>query len=326
MKKEACPYCGSEKQKLFMTTKDWNWDTSGVFCLVRCEICSLVFLSPAPDVDELKTYYPKNYYTRASGLVELTEEMFRSLERGYSYRLKFIRKFQNPGRVLDVGCGDGHFLNFLKVRRWDTWGVEMSEMACGYAVEKLGLEKDKIVCSDFMAVNLPEKYFDLVTINDVLEHLSEPVKILERCFQLLKLGGGIYIQVPNFNSLGRRIFGSHWIHIDAPRHQIHFTSKTLNRFLKDWKIMGETTRTNFGQAYVSGYSDSFRYWLVGRGLYSYQKKSEEKLHSKESNAKFGFSMKKAHVFAERFFFKFLGVLSDMCRQGEILQVYARRRL
>lgn len=325
MRKINCPYCDSDSQKIYLKTRDWNWRIPGEFDLLRCDKCGALFSSSIAAHDVLKKYYPQNYYTRASGLVKPTEEKTREIERGFEYRFKTIQKFSKAGRVLDVGCGDGYFLKYLKARNYEAWGVEMSEQACEYAVEKLGIEREKIVCGDFSSVSLPEYFFDLITLNDALEHLPEPKRVLEKCSRLLCVGGGIFIQVPNFNSLGRKLFGAYWTHIDAPRHLVHFTAKTLSLFLKDYKIVSIKTKTDLEQAYISGYSDSLRYLLAGYGFYNLKPKGEKHAVSGKTDAEEEmFCLKKWLRFTERSFFKLLGFFADLIENGEMLQIYAKK--
>jgi len=321
MQSVNCPFCGSGRRKKLFETEDINWKVSGNYTVVKCQICRTVYLSPAPEQNEFKKYYPEKYYTRASGNVRVTEAQGLALEKIFSNRAEILERFIKRGRVLDVGCGDGLFIAFLRKRGWDSWGAELSETACRYAVNELLLEKDKVLCGDFLKISLPGSYFDLITLFDVLEHMPDPATVLKRCSELLKTGGGIFIQVPNFNSAGRRIFGKYWIHIDAPRHLIHFTPGSLRLFMKGWEIIDKKTATDLRQKYIGGYSDSLRHFI--KHLLSSLTKSPASMSHDGRNPESSF--RNPFVSLERMVFKGAGDVADAFGLGEAIQLYARKR-
>jgi predicted SAM-dependent methyltransferase len=151
--------------------------------------------------------------------------------------------------------------------------------------------------------------------------MPDPATVLKRCSELLNPGGGIVIQVPNFNSAGRRIFGKYWIHIDAPRHLIHFTPASLRLFMKGWEIMSEKTATNLRQKYISGYLDSLRHFI--KHLLSPATKSPASTPQDARNAENSF--RNSLVSLERMTFKAAGDVADAFDSGEMIQLYARKR-
>jgi 2-polyprenyl-3-methyl-5-hydroxy-6-metoxy-1,4-benzoquinol methylase len=321
MQRVDCPFCGSGRRIKLFETEDLNWKVSGNFTIVKCMACGTVYLSPAPEEKEFKKYYPEKYYTRASGNVRVTEAHRLSLEKNHSDRAHILERIVKRGKVLDVGCGDGYFIAFLRKRGWDSWGVELSETACRYAINELQHEKDKVLCGDFLKISLPGNYFDLITLFDVLEHMPNPATVLKRCSELLKPGGGIFIQVPNFNSAGRRIFGKYWIHIDAPRHLTHFTPASLRLFMKGWEIMSEKTASNLRQKDILGYSDSLRHFI--KHLLSSATKSPASTPQDERNSESPF--RNPFVSLERMAFKAAAAAADAVDLGELVQLHARKR-
>ena len=321
MQRVNCPFCLSGRRVKLFETEDINWKVPGNFTIVKCMACGTVYLSPAPEQKEFEKCYPEKYYTRASGNVRVTEAHKLSLEKGFLYRADIMERFVKIGKMLDVGCGDGYFIAFLRKRGWDSWGAEISEAACRHAINELLLEKDKVLCGDFLKISLPGNCFDLITLFDVLEHMPDPATVLKRCSELLKPGGGIFIQVPNFNSAGRRIFGKYWIHIDAPRHLIHFTPASLRLFMKGWEIMSEKTETNIRQKYISGYSDSLRHFI--KHLLSPATQSPALTPQDRRNSESSF--RNPLVSLERMAFKAAGDFADAFDSGEMIQLYARKR-
>lgn len=221
MKYTNCEICSFNNYKLLFVTKDYNLGLDGNFNIVKCQKCGLVYLNPRPDDEELKKYYPVTYYERVVNKIE---------EENLNERYEFISYFKHTGKILDVGCGNGLFLNFMKEKGWEVYGVEVSKMACNFAKEKFNLE---VYNSDLINADLKGGSFDLITMYDVLEHIPNINENLKRVYELLKTDGVFIANVPNFNSLQRITFGKYWCHLDIPRHFYHFTSLTLKKILEN---------------------------------------------------------------------------------------------
>lgn len=136
---------------------------------------------------------------------------------------------RDPGRLLDIGCGDGAFGVYLREAGWTIYGVEFHPVGAARARAN-GLE---VFEGNFTRGDVPWRDLDVVRLWHVLEHLSEPRAALAKAYQLLAPGGELIIGVPNAAALYRRIFGSRWAAIQAPQHLIHFTAGTLRRMVAD---------------------------------------------------------------------------------------------
>ena len=101
--------------------------TDEVFQMVRCRACGLVFVSPRPDLSEQDRYYFREYYKKPSPRLEQSVGLLSGLFD--LYRTGKIARGKAPGRVLDVGCGEGGFLVAMQRRGWEAWGVETSTAA-----------------------------------------------------------------------------------------------------------------------------------------------------------------------------------------------------
>jgi SAM-dependent methyltransferase len=102
----------------------------------------------------------------------------------------------HPGRVLEIGCGEGNFSRRLKERgAAETWGVEIVESAGARARQAL----DHVLVGDISKIvdELPESYFDLVVCNDVLEHLYDPYSVLDRLKSRISASGVVVSSIPN---------------------------------------------------------------------------------------------------------------------------------
>ena len=141
------------------------------------------------------------------------------------------------GRILDVGCAFGLFLDVARSRGWDVNGVEISEYAADYARKEL---KIKVITKPLEKAKFPEDYFDVIHMAELIEHLPDPKKTLMECNRVLKRNGLIVIQTSDIDSLYARIMGKHWDWF-LPGHLYYFSRKTLRGITKKtgFKIIKE---------------------------------------------------------------------------------------
>ncbi|QOI96779.1 MAG: class I SAM-dependent methyltransferase [Flammeovirgaceae bacterium] len=145
------------------------------------------------------------------------------LQRKYS----IIKKLCTTGRILDVGCGTGEFLNTMQNRGWDVTGVEPSSAAKARA-EKL-LQKQLFTTVD----ELSENGYDVITMWHVLEHIGGLNEVITKLRSLLKPGGLLCVAVPNYHAYDAQKYGSGWAGYDVPRHLWHFTINSMTGFLEN---------------------------------------------------------------------------------------------
>ena len=197
------------------------------FNIVRCENCGLIYLNPQPDLVELKKHYSRVYFPRLNQdkMNEKSDDRFDIKCRN---RLNEVLSFSKSGKVLDIGCSDGYFLNYLKQKGWQVEGVEISEFASQKTRERYNIN---IFCGELPQAGYPDEYFDVVSLFEVLEHLPDPAGTLQEVRRILKKNGLLIMTVPNFDSLQRLLFGKYWHIIDPPRHLFYFSKTTLNSIL-----------------------------------------------------------------------------------------------
>lgn len=139
--------------------------------------------------------------------------------------MELLRKFEgyrSTGRLLDVGYGNGQFLVAARDMGWHAAGTELSEVAHQHARE-LGLE---VFLGDLHEAKFPEESFDVVRMEEVIEHLPDPVDSLKEVRRVLRPGGVLYLTTPNFNSLNQLLLGASWSVFD-PGHLHYFTPRSL---------------------------------------------------------------------------------------------------
>lgn len=128
------------------------------------------------------------------------------------------------GCAIDVGCGDGAFLEALAREGWEVYGTELSNSIAATARERFG---DRIRVGSLQEAGFAAASFDLITFWHVLEHLDAPDRALTEARRLLKPEGRIVVAVPNIDSWQARVFREDWLHLDVPRHRWHFSLRTL---------------------------------------------------------------------------------------------------
>jgi SAM-dependent methyltransferase len=223
----ACPLCGSVSFEPVLRGRD----VSGpAFQVVRCMRCGLACTNPRPTAATIGHFYPTDYRPH-SGLVHADRPL-----RGW-YPLDWLR---SPGeqrpRLLDFGCGGGHFLAAMHRAGWDVVGLDVSEAAAHSVRNDLGLPA---LAGSLPHAGLEPESFDLVTMWHSLEHVHEPRRTLGEARKLLRPGGRLVVAVPNTDGWPARWFGADWYGLDVPRHLTHFGPATLRRMLEvcDFRVV-----------------------------------------------------------------------------------------
>jgi len=129
-----------------------------------------------------------------------------------------------PGRVLDVGCGQGRQLLRLKAMGWEVEGQEIDPDAGAHHLEDSDIRVYQAPLED---LRLPEGRYDAIVMNHVIEHAVDPPALLRECRRLLKQDGQLVVVTPNAGSLGHRLFGAHWRPLEPPRHLFLFSDRNL---------------------------------------------------------------------------------------------------
>ena len=245
-----CDLCGPSSTTAYLTISPYQYKGGPHYVLVKCSMCSLVFLSPRPGPDLIGQYYGSDYFAHAGmnnrkpNLKARIRDRFLNGLGGYgrsslSGRLikllvprgavDIIIPSQRKGRLLDVGCGDGERVDWYQKRGFEAYGVEVSERAATSA-QNLGLNVRQGTLTD---VHYPDTFFDVVLMAHVLEHMHSPGANLREAYRILKPGGMLAVAVPNIESHSADVFKASWRLLMPPIHLYHFSVQTLSRFLSD---------------------------------------------------------------------------------------------
>lgn len=186
------------------------------FEIYKCRNCGFGFTS------QLKEQIGQ--YHRDESYIE-EEDLFKNI---FKKRVKKITKFLKPGKVLEVGCSTGLMLSLFKDLGWTVAGIEISKTAANAARDR-GVE---VIESPFEKVNISDK-FDLIIFNHTLEHLKDPFLVLKKAKGLLKPKGIIYLDFPNFDSLGAKTLKGNWPLLLPKEHLWHFTEKAVRLIFRN---------------------------------------------------------------------------------------------
>jgi 2-polyprenyl-3-methyl-5-hydroxy-6-metoxy-1,4-benzoquinol methylase len=157
------------------------------------------------------------------------EPMFHNI---FMKRFNLINRYIKKGKVLDIGCSIGIFLDIYKENGWETWGVEPSKSA--QSAKRKGHRIIKDYFENLPAGRqgqLPKNYFDLVILNHTLEHMDNPTEVLLKVSNILKKKGIVFIDVPNAGGIGAQILGKHWPFLAPEEHKWQFTKDSLEKIL-----------------------------------------------------------------------------------------------
>ncbi len=255
-KLDQCPVCNSTQHKAFLACVDHTVSRE-TFSIVQCDSCGFKFTNPRPQETDLGKYYKSEDYVSHSntkkGFINSTYQSVRKYT--LLKKLQLISKYFKTGKILDIGCGTGEFLNTCKSAKWQTLGIEPDVDARQMAIKNFGLD----VREEDELTGLPDASFDVISMWHVLEHVPRLNERVEELKRLIKPNGIIIIAVPNCNSLDAKIYKEEWAAYDVPRHLYHFTPKDIDAlFAKQGLKVFKVLPMIFDSFYVSLLSEKIK--------------------------------------------------------------------
>ena len=272
----CCMVCGSRGFVRYQNASDVWHRTPGLWSVRSCGTCQTFWLDPRPMQDADPAVYPEGYTTRSppqnllvAGLVfpaafrlQLKREV---LHRCYGYPVRAeqqyirnigalapyipgltkrsgytVRFLRGAGRVLDVGCGNGSFLQLMAQFGWDVNGIEPDPLAAAFA-QSAGIP---VHVGAVESASLAPESYDAITLNHVIEHMADPLAAFAQLVAALKPGGVLVSISPNPVGLLRRAFGVWWRALDPPRHVVLFGPKTLAEIATRFGLVPNVWVTN----------------------------------------------------------------------------------
>lgn len=246
----TCNICGSaEYTSLYkdelgdaIPKMDYNFsvDTQKTCQIVKCDSCGFVYVNPMPDLS--------GYYKNTVDEIYLNSKKQRL--RTAEISVQEILRFKESGNLLEIGCSTGHFLDVAS-KHFKVEGIELSEWAY-----KEALKRHKVYNMPLSELNLQKK-FDVITLFEVIEHVTDPSKELDLIFDLLKPGGLLVISTPDIDGWLPRLMGKKWWQFMG-MHLCYFSKATCKLLLekKGFKILKITNYTHVFQLFSIGISMS----------------------------------------------------------------------
>lgn len=207
-----CPGCASSKSRA--------WGTKNGFDLRCCLRCSTTFTAQLPASEEGHDY--DSYYRPDN--INKPEFLNRRLDE----LMSGFASFRQSGRLLDIGCGGGEWLNAARRAGWKAQGLEVSAPVVEYL-----REQDFEIFHGFLQdAAYPDNHFDMVLAIEVLEHVPDAEAILRETARILRPGGVLWATTPHGNGLSARVLHEEWSVVAPPEHLHLFSSKGMRRILR----------------------------------------------------------------------------------------------
>jgi len=250
---KECEICGGKDFKFLFEGGDKLIGTPGNFTLMKCNNCGIEFLNPQPNNQELKKYYDSDKYY---SLKKIDKGSFKTKFKIFLYKLYFTKNYnylfkllflpikfmirstviKKNKRILDIGAGAGQFLYEMGTLGLRTFGVEPGDFDKS---EDLNIKNTNLINAKYS-----KNHFDVITMNHVMEHLSDPTDTIKEIYKILKKQGKLIIGVPNTRSLANKLFNKNWLAYDIPRHLFNYSDTLMINFLKKNKFKIEKIRYN----------------------------------------------------------------------------------
>lgn len=260
----SCPFCESREYKKI-------YNERGALGIVSCQKCNLIYVNPRLKEPE-KIYWGNidKYFKEAKLIFEGRARHHR--DSNYIEDLKLIHKYKPTGEFLDVGTNMGFFLRNAKNRGWNLYGVEPSPSLSEAARKYFGLNVKTAFLEN---AGFKDDFFDVVTMTDVFEHVSDPGGVLTEARRILKPDGIIFIKVPNGNfNLFKfnlaRITGrlTDYDLFDSYEHVVHYSDRTIRLMLKKYGFktikmaIGRPIQVPVWHNYVGQYYQYPSPWII----------------------------------------------------------------
>jgi len=215
----GCPICAGRRLDAVLRKDGWT--------VFRCAACTNGFLAPLSPAEPLAE--TADWFLRIPEKRGILRRRWRAVGKAWkrllyggefeAQKLRRVLRWRDGGRLLDVGCAKGEFLTVAR-RHFEVQGVEVSPTALTQARATLG---DRVFAGELLEANFPGETFDVITLFSTVEHLQDPLAVLQECRRLLREGGILVVKTPNFSSLNRHVLRSAWSGYKLPEHRFFFS-------------------------------------------------------------------------------------------------------
>ena len=200
--------------------------------IVKCKKCELVYRNPRPTQKEIDKWYEEDFHqTEYKTLYgrEYTQDR-ENISKIAQTRMKVINSLTKPGRILDVGCAAGFFLDVARDQGWDPYGVEVSPYIAKIAQGQMKLN---VFVGELHQAKYQSDFFTATAIWYVLEHTQNPYEILKEMSRITNRGGIVAVSCPNIGGTYYKLCTKEWLKEQPSLHHFYDLSrKTLGKMME----------------------------------------------------------------------------------------------
>ena len=315
--KEQCPVCRAPAP-FWENLHDDRHGFLGQFAYHRCRNCGLVFQPHCMNESEISRlyseYYPRSVFSENDWKPYSWTPGFAAWLAGKSSAYMYVPK---NVRILDIGCGFGNALGYHRSRGCSAHGTEMDANAQRVAATQLlDIRQGAFNRADWESAS-----FDYVTLDQVLEHVYEPLPLLSDIRALLKPGGALLLTTPNAGGLQAKLLSRRWIHWHPPYHVLLYTRQAVTQLLHNTGFSVMRMKTVTASAWM-------QYQFIHSGLNNAEGERSpfwDPRAARELTAAESRQLELAGRLHRRHIFAFATRILDMCGVGDNLIVCARPR-
>lgn len=202
VEERRCPACDSPDHRFLFHKSGGSY--------VACDVCKMVYLNPVFKDDVLENYYRNNHQLQGETVAGDIEFYSRLYRKGLD---AIERQLGGAGRILDVGCSTGSFLDIAKQRGWECHGLELNQ-----AEAKIAQAKGHVIQENLLAKAQFTDRFDAITLWDVFEHVKDGISFLAEARKFLRPSGVVFAQSPSRDALAARILQAQCNMFDGLEH------------------------------------------------------------------------------------------------------------
>jgi 2-polyprenyl-3-methyl-5-hydroxy-6-metoxy-1,4-benzoquinol methylase len=236
---ETCELC-AEGKVLYFDLREQLFSAPGTWAIRACLKCGLLWSDPQPFPDQIHKHY-RRYYThssspqssyRSQGKAKLVKDALAKIffSKPYIFQSDNLHlQVFPPGDLLEVGCGSGGFLAALAREGWKCHGIDFDESAIAEARKIPGVSAE---VAELTQRAFPANSFDAVVMNNVIEHIWNPIATVAECYRILRPSGRLVMITPNSRALGHVLYRQDWRGLEVPRHLFIYNYGTIRALAK----------------------------------------------------------------------------------------------
>jgi len=216
-----CPGCLGNNTSLHVVKNSYP--------ICRCSNCELLFVHPQPSQQELDKLYSASYFSRGNKYAAALDPQHDPNWLNDESKVEVVKRWCSGGTLLDIGCALGGFLAVAKEHGFEVEGVEIVDYAAEQARTRLHI---KVTNSDIYSAELAPESYDVITMWDVIEHLTDPNLAFEKIVKALRPKGYVAFSTGDVWSTWARLTGKRWQLLTPPQHLYFFSQRSMSGLLK----------------------------------------------------------------------------------------------